>query len=105
MSRRTPEQVNAARTLRDDVLRLIEIEPRSEDQLIRLTGQSKGAVKAALRRLAVANLVFSKDTGYRKERLLWCHWPTMIAALRAKSAECPVRRCGESVRVPGMRVA
>lgn len=104
VSRRTPANVSDARKLRDEVLRLVEECPRSESELIALTGQSKGAVKAALRRLAIADLVFSKDTAYRQESM-WCYWPAMIADLRAKAAANPRRRGAEVVRATGQRIA
>ena len=106
-SRRKPEHITEALRLRDEVLALVEKEPRTETQIVELTGRSKGEVKAALRRLAVADLVFSRETGnaYR-DAPLWHHWPTMIAGLRAKrDAQGPLRSAGQVVRATGMRVA
>ena len=102
-SRRKPEQITEARRLRDEVLALIEQEPRTEADLIRLTGRSKGEVKAALRRLAVADLVFSKDGSGWRSVATWHHWPTVVANLRRSDGE--PRRRFEDVRATGMRVA
>lgn len=105
-SRRREEHVTEARRLRDEILELVEKEPRTEADLIRLTGRSKGEVKAALRRLAVADLVFSKEQKGWHEVALWHHWPTVIADLRAKRDEQgPLRSAGQVVRATGMRVA
>lgn len=102
-SRRKASQVTEARRLRDEVLALIEKEPRSVVDLVKLTGCSIGEVKSALNRLGRADLVFARETSsaYR-DAPLWHHWPTVIAALKAREAGCPVR-VGE--RVTGMRVA
>lgn len=102
-SRRKAEDITEARRLRDEILALVEKKPRTEADLIRLTGRSKGEVKAALRRLAVADLVFSRETGnaYR-DAPLWHHWPTMIANLRAREGRQPIN---VAPRTTGMRVA
>ena len=100
---RRPELISEARRLRDEILALVEKEPRTEADLIRLTGRSKGEVKAALRRLAVADLVFSKDgTGWRAVAM-WHHWPTVVANLRRSDG--PPRQRFEVVRSTGQRVA
>lgn len=103
-SRRKAEDITEARRLRDEILALVEKKPRTEADLIRLTGRSKGEVKAALRRLAVADLVFSRETGnaYR-DAPLWHHWPTMIANLRARGEQR--RPVSVAPRSTGMRVA
>lgn len=101
---RRPEQITEARRLRDEVLALVEQQPRTETEIIEATGRSKGEVKAALRRLAVADLVFSRETGnaYR-DAPLWHHWPTMIANLRARGEQR--RPVSVAPRSTGMRVA
>ena len=105
-SRRKAEDITEARRLRDEILALIEQEPRTEADLIRLTKASKGEVKSALRRLSVADLVFSKDGKGWHAPALWHHWPTVVAELRAKrDAAGPVRSAGGVVRATGMRVA
>ena len=103
-SRRREAHITEARRLRDEVLELVEEEPRTEAHLIRLTGRSKGEVKAALRRLAVADLVFSKEGTGWKAVALWHHWPTVVANLKAASAQKPRQRF-EVVRSTGQRVA
>jgi predicted Rossmann fold nucleotide-binding protein DprA/Smf involved in DNA uptake len=82
-TRRKAEDITEARRLRDEILALVEKKPRTEADLIRLTGRSKGEVKAALRRLAVAGLVFSKDGKGWHAPALWHRWPTVVAELRA----------------------
>lgn len=103
-SRRKPEDITAARKLRDDILALIEQQPRSEADLMRITGRSKGEVKAALRRLAVADLVFARETGSgTRAPALWHHWPSMIAGLRARETGRPAVRAAK--RITGARIA
>ena len=100
------EQAAITRRLRDECLRLIEEKPRTETQLVELTGHTKGEVKSALRRLVNADLVFSREGASWREAPVWHHWPTVVAELRAKrDAQGPLRRAGEIVRATGMRVA
>lgn len=99
------DQAAATRRLRDEVLRLIAEQPRTETQLVEITGHTKGEVKSALRRLVNADLVFSRESGnaYR-DVPLWHHWPTVIANLKATGADKPRQRF-EVVRATGVRVA
>lgn len=103
-SRRKPEDISKARQLRDDILKLVEQEPRTEVELVALTGGTKGEVKSALRRLAVADLVFSREGEGWRDVPVWHHWPTLIASIKAASREKPRQRF-DVVRSTGVRVA